>query len=82
MCETHDLGLKRPFWHTLVFGDEMKIDMRYVCLKDVKKMLVQRARSVYWKKWSAKHEQEELKEGAWIDPALLHGRRLDAQEAI
>ena len=34
-------------------------------------MLVQKARSVYWKKWAAKHEQEELKEGAWTDPALV-----------
>ena len=33
-------------------------------------MLVQRARSLYWKKWAAKHELEELKEGAWIEPAL------------
>ena len=32
-------------------------------------MLAQRARSVYWKKWAARHEQEELKEGAWIEPA-------------
>ena len=45
--------------------------MRYVCPRDVKKMLVQRARSVYWKKWAAKHEQEELTEGAWFDPALV-----------
>ena len=36
--------------------------MRYVCPSDVRKMLVQRARSVYWKKWAAKHENEELKE--------------------
>ena len=43
---------------------------RYVCPRDVEKMLVQRARSVYWKKWAAKHKQEELKEGAWIEPAL------------
>ena len=34
--------------------------MRLVCPKDVKKMLVQTARSVYWKKWAAKHEYEEL----------------------
>ena len=26
---------------------------------------------MYWKKWASKHEQEELKEGAWIDPALV-----------
>ena len=33
-------------------------------------MLVQRARSAYWKKWAAKHEYEELKEGAWLEPGL------------
>ena len=44
--------------------------MRFVCPKDVEKMLVQRARSVYWKKWEAKHEQEELKEGVRLEPAL------------
>ena len=70
MCGTRDLGIKWPCWHTLVFSDEIKIDMRYVCPKDVKKMLAQRARSVYWKKWAARHDQEELKEGAWIEPAL------------
>ena len=44
-----------------------------MCPKDVQKMLVQRARSVCWKKWAAKHEYEELKEGAWLEPgpALL-----------
>ena len=61
MCETRDLGIKRPYWHTLVFSNEITIDMRCVCVcpKDVRKMLVQRARSVYWKKWAAKHEYEE-----------------------
>ena len=34
-------------------------------------MLAQKARSVYWKKWAAKHEQVDLKEGAWVDPALV-----------
>ena len=65
MCETRDLG-----WHIRVLGDEIKVDMRCVCPKDVKKMLVQRARSVYWKKRAAKHEHEELKEGAWLEPGL------------
>ena len=37
--------------------------MRYVCPKDVNKMLLQQARTVHWKKWAAKHENEELKEG-------------------
>ena len=64
MCETRDLGIKWPYWHTLIFGNDTKSDMRFVCPKDVKKMLVQTARSVYWKKVAAKHEYEELKEGA------------------
>ena len=38
-------------------------DMRFVCPKDVKKMLVQRARSVYWKKWASKHGYEEFERG-------------------
>ena len=29
-----------------------------------------KARSVYWKKWAAKHEYEELNEGAWLEPGL------------
>ena len=65
MCETRDLCIKWPCWHSLVFSDEVKIDMRFVCPKVVKKMLVQAARKVSWKKWAAKHECEELKEGAW-----------------
>ena len=44
--------------------------MRYFCPKDVKKMLLQRARTVHWKKWTAKHGYEELKEGVWLEPAL------------
>ena len=70
MCETRDLGMKWPCWHTRVFMNEITIDMRYVCPEDVKKMLVQRARSVCWKKWAAKHEHEELKEGRWLEPGL------------
>ena len=38
----------------------MKVDMRYVCPKDVKKKLLKQARSTYWKKWEPKHEYEEL----------------------
>ena len=36
MCETRDQGTKRPHWHTLVFSDEITIDMRYVCPNSVK----------------------------------------------
>ena len=73
MCETRDLGIKWPYWHTMIFGNDTKIDMRCVCPRDVKKMLVQTARSVCLKKWAAKHGYEELKEGAWLEPgpALL-----------
>ena len=44
MCETRDLGIKWPPWH--IFEGEAGIDMSYVCLQDVKKMLLQQARSV------------------------------------
>ena len=27
MCETRDLGIKLPYWHTLIFGNDIKIDM-------------------------------------------------------
>ena len=70
MCETRDRGIKWPHWHTLIFSNDTKIDMRFVCPKHVKKMLVQRACSVYWKNWAAKHEYIELKEGAWLEPGL------------
>ena len=70
MCETRDLGIKWPCWHTLILSDDTEIDMRFVCPKDVRKMLVQRARSEQWKKWAAKHEYEELNEGAWLEPGL------------
>ena len=33
-------------------------------------MILQKARRVFWKKWAAKHEYEELKEGIWLEPAL------------
>ena len=48
-CETRDLGIKWPHWHILTFAGEVRIDMRYVCPKDVKKMLVQQARLLCWK---------------------------------
>ena len=42
-------------------------------------MLVQRARPVYWKKWAAKHEYEELKEGAWLEPGLALVRKKEKE---
>ena len=45
MCETRDLGIKWPQWHTLIFEGQVREDMRYVCPKDVKKLLLQQART-------------------------------------
>ena len=59
MCETRDLGIKWPCWHTLVFRNEITIDMRYVCPKDDQCV----------GEVGSKHEQAELKERAWIEPA-------------
>ena len=44
--------------------------MRCVCPQDVKHMLLQRAGTDYWKKWAAKHEIEELREGVWLELAV------------
>ena len=65
LCETRDWGIKWPQRHTLIFEGQVKVDMRFVCPKDVKKMLMKRQR-----KWAAKHEYEELKEDIWLEPAL------------
>ena len=54
--------------------------MRCVCPKDVKKMLLQQARIIYWKKWAAKHESEELKEGIWLEPTLALLRKKTKEE--
>ena len=70
MCETRDLGIKWPHRHTLIHDGDRNIDMRVVCSKDVKNMLLQQPRTVYWNKWAAKQEHEELKEGIWLEPAL------------
>ena len=70
MCETCDLGIKWPRWHTLMVEGERNIDMRCVCSKNVRKVLLQQARTVNLKKWAAKHEYEDLKEGIWLEPAL------------
>ena len=37
---------------------------------------------VYWKKWAAKHECEELKEGIWLDPALALVRKKTKEDRI
>ena len=54
--------------------------MGVVCPHDVKKMLVKQAQMVYWKKWAAKHECEELNEGVWLEPfqALLQSKTNEA----
>ena len=70
MCETCDMGIKWPHWHTLIFEGEARVDMRYTCPKNVKKISLQQAMTVCWKKWAAQHEYEDLKEGIWLEPAL------------
>ena len=62
-CETRDVGIKWPQWHVLILEGQVRVEMRYVCPKNVKKMLLNQARTIYWKKWAARHEYEELKEG-------------------
>ena len=42
MCETRDLGIKWPYWHTLIFGNDTKIDMIFVCPKMSKRFWCRR----------------------------------------
>ena len=51
------------------------MDVRFVCPQDVKKMFLKQANTTYWKKWAAKHEDDELKEGVWFDPIKAMLRR-------
>ena len=67
MCETRDLGTQWPKWHTVPFEGQVAVDMRVVCPQDVKHMLLKQARMVCRKRWAAKHECEELKEGVWLE---------------
>ena len=80
MCETLDLGFKRPHRHTLIFEGNRNIGNRCVCPKDVKKMLLQHARAAYWKKSAAKHECEELMWGIRLEPVLALLRKKTKEE--
>ena len=77
MCETRDVGSKWPQWRTLIFEGQVRVDMRYVCQKDVKKMLLKQARSLLRKKtnedWTEKHRHVARKlvlEGGWVQKRL------------
>ena len=61
-------GFKGTYWHTLEFEEQTEVDVRTVCPQDAKKVLLKQAREAYWKRWAAKHEHEELKEGVWLEP--------------
>ena len=87
ICETRDFGegrgeggggsgIKWPQWRTLIFEGQVRVDMRFACPKDVKKLLLKQARSTYRKKSASKHVYEELKEGIWLEP----GRPTAAEE--
>ena len=75
VCEIRDLGIKWPQRHTLLFEEQVVVDMRVVCPQDVNKMLQKQARFVHWKRWAAKHECEELKEGVWLEQIKAMLRR-------
>ena len=57
MCETRDLGIKWPYWHTLIFDNVTKIGMGLQPVQPTGR-------------WAAKHEYEELKEEARLEPGL------------
>ena len=55
MCETRDLGIKWPQRHTLILEGLVRVDMRYACPEDVKKMLLGHAGST----------EREIEGGYW-----------------
>ena len=68
LCETRDLGIKWLQRHTLAFEEQTEVDVRTVCPQDARQVKLKQARQAYWKRWAAKHEHEELKEGVWLEP--------------
>ena len=86
MCETLDRGIMWQQWHTLMFEEQVKVDMRVVCPQDVRMMLLKHARMAYWKKRAANHECEELQERSVDGQAPQcneeagRGRRLGAEK--
>ena len=78
MCETRDLGIRWAQWHTLMFSDEIAIDMRLVCPKDVlKKCWYRGADQCTGRSGAAKHGYEELKrsEYGWNQGQLCSIRK-------
>ena len=89
-CHVRDSGLGAysvPQWHTLTFEGQVRVDMRYVCPKDAKEMLVKQARSAYWKKWAANSAAEEDEgrvdcKGSKRCQKITCGRRLGAEQTL
>ena len=54
-CETRDLGVNWPQWHTLTFERQVRVDMRGRLSEGCEEMLLGQARSTYRRKWGAKH---------------------------
>ena len=81
MCETRDLRILWPQWHTVIFEGQVPVDMRYGCPTGVKKLLFRQAKTTCWK-WAAKNEYEEWKEGMWMGPTLALLRRTTKEGCI
>ena len=75
MCGTRDLGITWPQWHPLLFQGQMVVDKSGLRAGREEKMLLKQAGTVYWKKWTGKHEHEELQEGVWLVPIQAVLRR-------
>ena len=65
---------------TLIFEGQVAVCMRVVCPSGREKDASEASQEDLWKKWAAKHECEELKEGVWLEPsqAVLRRKTHDA----
>ena len=75
-CRSGDVRDLR--WHTLIVEGQERVDMRYVCPEDAKKMLLGQAKSTYLRRWTAKHEDGSSQ--LWLEPALALLRKKERTE--
>ena len=67
-CERKDHEIIVSGWQVSGMCGGESISVEDTCTEDIKKTLMRHAKDVYWRKWSTKHEVEELKKGVWFKP--------------
>ena len=56
---------------TLLYDEQLVVDMRVICPLDGNKMCLKEAQKVNWRHWAAKFGCGESSGGVWLDPTRL-----------